>query len=101
MQRIDIYDVPEEGKKCFGRAIWTFIFIERRGLILGRYAQEERPTLRHKFKVTACYDRLSSRRGFEECRRISEDDAPLPQWVVDRARQMFMDDLRIRKWSDE
>lgn len=100
MNRVVIYDVPDEGKKCLSRDVWVFIYMEHIGLVLDYYAHEERDTLRKKFRPRSSYNRLShNRRGNQEDEIISEEKAPLPDWVKDRAKELFCESLNVLKWD--
>jgi hypothetical protein len=98
MKRITIYDVPKEGEKCLGRSVWVFAYFDDRGLILDCYADEERPTTRHKFKVTRAYHRLSHNRD-RMIEVIPEEKAPLPDWVKDAALEQFIANVKVGKWG--
>lgn len=99
MERIVIYDVPDDGKKCLGRAVWVFIYFENRGLVLDYYAREERDSLRKKFKTRSAYNRLSYSRK-HDIENIAEKDAPLPEWVKERAKELFFNAIKVRKWDE-
>lgn len=101
MDKVVVYDVPDEGKKCLGRASWHFVYFERMGLVLDAYLQEERDSLRKQFRTTRLYNRLSIGRGTYAHRieKIAEEDAPLPDWVVEQAKEQFMAGLKVGKWQ--
>lgn len=101
MDRVTVYDVPNEGKGCLGRDVWVFQYFDRMGLVLDYYTHEERNSAREKFKARSVYNRLSHNRSRDyTIRSIEEKDAPLPDWVVVRAREIFMHHLTVRKWQD-
>lgn len=103
MIRIVIFDVPNEGKACLGRCVWEFWYSEDRGLVLDRYAQEERATARHKYVARREYQRLGHhRRTYQQgLDQVSEADAPLPDWVKARALEEFVAKVRVGKWEDK
>lgn len=100
MERIVIYDVPEEGRKCLSRDVWVLVYLERIGLVLDYYAHEERDSLRKKFRPRSSYTRLSHNRSRElDNENISEGRAPLPDWVKARAKELFCESLNVLKWD--
>lgn len=100
MNRVVIYDVPDEGKKCLGRDQWVFQYFDHRGLVLDYYAHEERDSLRKKFRPRRVYNRLSHNRSRDYLiENVSEQDAPLPEWVKERAKEIFMEHLKVGKWD--
>ena len=99
MDRVIVYDVPDDGKKCLGRDSWTFVYFEREGLVLDSYAHEERDSLRKKFVVRRLYNRLSHMNRYAfDIEGLNVDQAPLPDWVIERARELFMSNLKVGKW---
>ena len=99
MDRVVIYDVPNEGKKCLSRDVWIFSYFERRGLILDRFAHEERDSLRKNFQSRREYNRLTCGNRDYRIEVITEEDAPLPQWVIDQAKDEFMANFQVGKWQ--
>lgn len=100
MDRVVVYDVPDEGKKCLGRDYWVFVYFEHRGLMLDYYAHEERDSLRKKFRPTRAYNRLSHNRNRDyRIEAIPEEEIVLPDWVKDRAKEMFCAALKVGKWD--
>ena len=78
------------------RERWIFWFNEREhALVLDDYAVEERPSLRHKFRTVASYERLRGHRHSGMTSDIQETDVPLTPAVAQRALDDFTSHLRI------
>lgn len=97
--RIEVCDVPEMGKKCTSRDVWCFAYFEHIGLVLDSQVHEERDNLRQKFKVRRAYYRLGHNRPAYGVEPVTEEQVTLPQWVIDRAREQFMEQLKVVKWG--
>lgn len=89
---------------------WTFSFIERYGLVLTKYAREERATKRHKFQPTKLYDRSSvrsdgsfARNGFTHI-MVYENAVPWPADLVEEVRTRFLEKMAqfpVGRWVHE
>ena len=101
MDRVVVYDVPDEGKKCLSRDVWVFLYFERDGLRLDSYAHEERDSLRKKFKPRRLYNRISHGRAFADnlIESVAVESVPLPDWVMERAKELFFASMRVGKWD--
>lgn len=75
---------------------WRFWYYDRRhALVLDYYCTAERPSKRHKFRVTESYSRIDNRRH-----NLQESDVVLPADVIAEAKQIFTDPLRVLRWSE-
>lgn len=103
MIRIVIFDVPNEGKTCLGRCVWEFVYFDDRGLVLERYAEEERETARHKYRARREHQRLGHHRKMylHDLEQVAEADVPLPDWVKARALEEFTSKVKVVKWGDK
>lgn len=100
MDRVEIFDVPNEGKDGLSRDRWAFIYFERRGLMLDYYAHEERDSKRQKFRPRRVYNRLSHNRTRDiQIESLTDETVPLPDWVKREAKEMFMASLKVGKWG--
>lgn len=100
MDRVEVFDVPNEGKDCLGRDRWVFLYFDHRGLMLDYYAHEERDSKRQKFRARREYNRLSHNRSMDRTiERLTDDTVPLPDWVKERAKELFMASIEVGKWG--
>jgi len=91
MANIRVEEFSESSLKC---RVWEFWFYaDETALILDYYAELEKPTKRHKFRITKEYRRLL-RRGND----FNEEEIPLPDSVKLQALKQFQDKISVRKW---
>jgi hypothetical protein len=79
---------------------WEFFLIDAYGQFLDFrldcYTEYSRPSLRHKFRIDGkYYSRLNPRDSLME-----ESEVPFPEDVLNHARSLIEDKIRIRLWSE-
>ncbi|HLL74792.1 MAG TPA: hypothetical protein VK421_05965 [Pyrinomonadaceae bacterium] len=82
------------------RQEWCFWYYEgRHALVLDSYWESERSSKRHKFRTAPgrYYCRLHRS---DEPPPIAEAGVPMPEDVLEEARQKFNESLRVVRWSE-
>ncbi len=88
------------------RKVWEFLVSHqytpglsyaRRFLTLTRYAEETRPSTRHKFRRVKQWDAMDERSYNSDLKRPAE----IPQWVVDRALAQLEGPFVTIGWTRE
>lgn len=84
-------------KESHTRQVWEFWLNDRLELILDAWYHEERPSPRHKWRVTTlAYSRLWPRR----CSLRDDRQVPLPMDVKQEALRLVLERLKVVRWSE-
>lgn len=75
---------------------WRFWY-DAHNLWLDNYAALERPSKRHKFRVTERYGR-QARRDYDH--KLNESDVVLPHDVKAEAVAKFCEGITVKRWSE-
>lgn len=82
-------EVVREADDRLSRHVWKFVYLDSdHALVCQAWADETRPTLRHKYKVTTYYDAYRRRQD-------KGNIPPIPAEVVVLAVESFQDGLRV------
>lgn len=75
--------------------VWRFIFLDR-NLYLNEYRLDQKESKRNrKYTNIKKYDRLYRRDN-----NVEENDAPLPDWVKNKAHELFTSKIKVLKWNE-
>lgn len=74
--------------------VWAFWY-DRQTLWLHYYEELQRPTRRHGFTTTHCYDRLFKNRS-----DMNELDVVLRADVTHEAIETFCEAIKVKRWSE-
>lgn len=80
---------------ALNREVWRFQLITNNthqdmvSLVVSDYSFQFRETKRHGWKRVQWYDR------FDRRRTIKETDVPLPEWVMEKARELITIEVRV------
>lgn len=91
----DLYVEVARGEDPLKRRVWTFVILDFPRVHLEEYAEQERPSKRHKWRTKAHYTRLSYRGEGE----VIREEPEVPEDVLKEAVGKYRERLEFKVWG--